>query len=91
MESLASFAVSNCIDFNDFADAVLDHVIGLSKNSTMIDVVADMYYRHSIKGPTRKSRGTSGVRFILDGDAELPSHLMTFCRTKTTSHSSTSS
>ena len=29
-----------------------------------------MYYRRSIKGPTRKSRGT---RFIFDGDAKLPS------------------
>ena len=29
-----------------------------------------MYYRRSIKGPTRKSRAT---RFIFDGDAKLPS------------------
>ena len=37
IRSLASFAVSKCIDFNDFADAVLDHVVGLSKR---IDIVA---------------------------------------------------
>ena len=42
-----------------------------------------MYYRHSIKGFTRKSRNTSGARFIFDGDAELPCDFMTFCRTKT--------
>ena len=29
IRSLASFVVSKCIDFNDFADAVLDHVVGL--------------------------------------------------------------
>ena len=29
-----------------------------------------MYYRRSIKGPTRKPRGT---RFIFDGIAKLPS------------------
>ena len=29
IRSLASFAVSKCIDFNDFADAVLDNVVGL--------------------------------------------------------------
>ena len=29
-----------------------------------------MYYRRSIKGPTRKSRGTG---FIFNGDAKLPS------------------
>ena len=40
IRSLASFAVSKCIDFNDFADAVLDHVVGLCKNSTRIDIVA---------------------------------------------------
>ena len=34
-----------------------------------------MYYRRSIKGPTRKSRGT---RFIFDGDAKLPSHFDDF-------------
>ena len=33
IRSLASFAVSKCIDFNDFADAVLDHVVGLCKNA----------------------------------------------------------
>ena len=40
ISSLASFAVSKCIDFNDFADAVLDHVVGLCKNSLRIDIVA---------------------------------------------------
>ena len=40
IRSLASFAVSKCIDFNDFADAVLEHVLGLYKNSTRIDIVA---------------------------------------------------
>ena len=43
IRSLASFAVSKCIDFNDFADAVLDHVVGLCKNSTRIDIVATGY------------------------------------------------
>ena len=66
IRSLASFAVSKCIDFNDFADAVLDHVVGLCKNSPRIDIVADMDYRHSIKGPTKKSRCTSGAIFIFD-------------------------
>ena len=33
-------------------------------------LLANMYYYRSIKGPTRKSRGT---RFIFDGDAKLPS------------------
>ena len=37
---LASFAVSKCIDFNDFADSVSDHVVGLCKNSPRIDIVA---------------------------------------------------
>ena len=32
-------------------------------------LLANIYYRLSIKGPTRKSRGT---RFIFDGDAKLP-------------------
>ena len=40
IRSLASFLVSKCIEFNDFADAVLDHVVGLCKNSTRIDIVA---------------------------------------------------
>ena len=40
IRSLASFSVSKCIDYNDFADAVLDHVVGLCKNSTKIDIVA---------------------------------------------------
>ena len=40
IRSLASFAVSKCMDFNDFADAVLDHVVGLCKNSPRIDIVA---------------------------------------------------
>ena len=45
IRSLVSFAflVSKCIDFNDFADAVLDHVVGLCKNSTRIDIVATGY------------------------------------------------
>ena len=40
IRSLASFVVSKCIDLNDFADAVLDHVVGLCKNSPRIDIVA---------------------------------------------------
>ena len=40
IRSLSSFAVSKCIEFNDFADAVLDHVVGLCKNSPRIDIVA---------------------------------------------------
>ena len=40
IRSLASFVVSKCIDFNDFADAVLDHVVGLCKKSPRIDIVA---------------------------------------------------
>ena len=40
IRSLASFAVSKCIELNDFADAVLDHVVGLCKNSPRIDIVA---------------------------------------------------
>ena len=40
IRSLASFAVSKCIEFNDFADAVLDHVVGLCNNSPRIDIVA---------------------------------------------------
>ena len=40
IRSLASFSVRRCIDFNDFADAVLDHVVGLCKYSTMIGIVA---------------------------------------------------
>ena len=32
-------------------------------------LLANMYYRRSIKGPTRKS---SGKRFIFKGDAKLP-------------------
>ena len=38
-----------------------------------VDIVTDMYYRHSITGLTRKSGDTSGARFIFDGDAKLPS------------------
>ena len=38
---LALFAVSkSIIDFNDFADAVIDHVVGLCKNSPRINIVA---------------------------------------------------
>ena len=44
IRSLASFAVSKCIDFNDFAYAVLDHVVGLCKNSPNIDIVAGGYW-----------------------------------------------
>ena len=41
IRSLASFVVSkSIIDFNDFADAVLDHVVGLCKNSPRIDILA---------------------------------------------------
>ena len=38
-----------------------------------VDIVIDMYYGHSITGPTRNFEDTSGARFIFDGDAELPS------------------
>ena len=51
-------------------------MVGLCKNLTRIDIVADMYYRHSIK--SRKSRGTSGARIIFDDDAELPSYFDDF-------------
>ena len=40
IRSLASFAVSKCIDFGDFADAVLDHVVELCKKSPRIDIMA---------------------------------------------------
>ena len=38
-----------------------------------------MYYRRSIKGPTRKS---GGKRFIFDGDAKLPSDFDDFLQSE---------
>ena len=87
IKSLASFVKSKCIDFNDFADAVLDHVVGLCKNSPRIDIVATGLYV-VFKG----LRGNPGVQDL--SSMVMPScHLilMTFCRTKTKFHSSTSS
>ena len=88
IKSIASFAVSKYKDFTDFADSVLDNLVGQCKNSTRIDIVNDMFYRHSIKGPTSKSRCTRWAGFIFDRDAELPSDFDDFLQNEDNKSSS---
>ena len=73
IRSLAPLTEGLCNNFSEFAGLVLNHIEGLGKNSARIDIVADLYYKDSIKGPTRRDRGSSGPRFLFSGNSSLPS------------------
>ena len=66
--------------FEDLVRSVLTHIIvsmGCQVGAQRIDIVADTYDPLSIKGPTRKERGSeTAPRFHFDSSSRLPDHDM---------------
>ena len=46
---MESIAEGLCKNFSDLAVFILNHIEGLGENLGRIDIVADLYYKNSIK------------------------------------------
>jgi hypothetical protein len=66
--------------FDDYAnDVIVPCIESYAQRHSRIDVVFDVYYDDSLKGETRKKRGT-GARQTVTGNARPPKSWNTFLR-----------
>ena len=58
--------------FKEFATNVYKHImnLGVEFKAERIDIVADRYFENSLKGGTRKDRGT-GSRFVFNDETKF--------------------
>ena len=66
-------AQQKCTTFKEFSRKIYRYIMNLATESKVerIDIVADRYFEDSLKGATRRERG-SGCRFMFDDDTKFP-------------------
>ena len=69
------------VTFEDFISVIIDHILQMTTNMWVkrLDLIADLYEPMSIKGPTRKDRGSeTAPRTVFESTSFLPRDMNTF-------------